>query len=181
MAEVTWKTLRDVLVERYDDFTRLLSRQLGSRDLAEDALQDTFLRLAREGELAPVHDPRGYLYRMAYNIAAGRSRTERRRLTVAEADTLLDLIDEAPGPEHIAAARSDLRFARMALEELPERRRAIFKAAWVENLSTAEIAMRHNLTVRMIQMELKKAAEHIAARLAESNVIDFESGLPKAS
>src|SRR3546814_8850809 len=102
MAEVTWKTLRVVLGERYDDFARLLSRRLGSQDLAEDALQDTFLRLAREGELAPVRDPRGYLYRMAYNIAANRSRTERRRLTVAEADTLLDLIDEAPGPEHIA-------------------------------------------------------------------------------
>src|SRR3546814_2072055 len=97
---------------------------------------------------------------MAYNIAANRSRTERRRLTVAEADTLLDLIDEAPGPEHIAAARSDLRFARAALEELPERRRAIFKAAWVENLSSGEIAVRHNLTVRMIQIELKRSEEH---------------------
>jgi len=178
MADVTWKTLRDVLVERYDDFARLLSRQLGSRDVAEDALQDTFLRLAREGDLNSVRDPRGYVYRMAYNFGANRNRSERRHLSVAEADSLLEMIDEAPGPEHIAAARSDLHLVRLALEELPERCRAIFTAAWAENLSSAEIAGRHNLTTRMIQIELKKAAMHVAARLAESNVIDFASGRP---
>src|SRR3546814_19932593 len=102
MAEVTWKTLRDVLVERYDDFARLLSRRLGSQDLAEDALQDTFLRLAREGELAPVRDPRGYLYRMAYNIAAHRSRTERRRRTVPEGEQPLTTEERRWGKEGVS-------------------------------------------------------------------------------
>lgn len=178
---VTWKTLRDVLIDRYEDFTRSLSRQLGSREMAEDALQDTFLRLAREGDLGVVRDPRGYVYRMAYNMAAEKQRTERRRLTVPDAEALFDMLDDTPGPEEIAVARSELRRAQEALSELPERCQAIFRAAWGEGLTSNAIAARYNLSPRMIQMELKKAADHVAARLAESNVIDFAAAPVKTS
>lgn len=52
MSEDTWRTLRTPLVERYDDLILRLSRHLDARGLAEKAMQDTFLRLAREGEIA---------------------------------------------------------------------------------------------------------------------------------
>jgi RNA polymerase sigma-70 factor (ECF subfamily) len=173
MSEATWRTLRILLVERYDDLVLRLSRHLGSRDLAEEAMQDTFLRLAREGEIAPVRDPRGYLYRMAFNLAAARRRSERRRLTVSEADAILDMIDEQPRADQIAEGRAQLALVHKAMNEMPARRRAIFEAAWIKDVPHREIAETHGLTLRMIQIELKHATEHVAERLDKAEVVDF--------
>ncbi len=173
MSEAVWKTLKTLLVERYDDLLVRLSRHLGSRELAEEAMQDTFLRLAREGEIAPVRDPRGYLYRMAFNLAAARRRSERRRLTVSEADAILDMIDEQPRADQIVEDRSRLALVQKAMGEMPPRRRAIFEAAWIRDVPHREIAQAHGLTLRMIQIELKHATEHVAERLGKAEVVDF--------
>lgn len=175
--ETPWKTLRALLVERYDEFAQRLSLHLGSKDLANDALHDTFLRIAREGELAPVRNPRGYLFRMAVNIAISRERSERRRLSIIDSDALLEsIVDNQPSAFEIMESRADIQIVRRALAEMPPRRRAIFEAAWVENISHREIAEQHNLSLRMIQIELKHAADDIAERLAKLNIVDFAPG-----
>jgi RNA polymerase sigma factor (sigma-70 family) len=181
MPDSTWKTLRAMLVERYDELSMSLSRHLGSKDLAEEALQDTFLRLARGGDVAPVRNPASYLYRTAFNLAISRTRSERRRLTVIEANSVLDAIDDQPTPAQVMEARSDLRVVQQTLAEMPPRRRAIFEAAWIEDVPHKEIAARHRLSLRMVQIELKHAADHVAERLAKSNIADFAPSPRKTS
>lgn len=177
-----WKALRTLLVERYDEFAQRLTRHLGSKDLANDALHDTFLRIAREGDLPPVRNPRGYLFRMAVNIAITRERSERRRIAIIDADALLEsIVDDGPLASEVVESRGDIQIVQRALAEMPPRRRAIFEAAWVEDIPHGEIAERHDLSLRMIQIELKTAAEHIAERLARSNVVDFAPAPRKAS
>ena len=177
-----WKALRTLLVERYDEFAQRLSQHLGSKDLANDALHDTFLRIARGGELPPVRNPRGYLFRMAVNIAISRERSERRRLSIIDSDALLEwIIDDEPLASEVMEARADIEVVRRALADMPPRRRAIFEAAWVGNIPHREIAEQHGLSLRMVQIELKHAAEHIAERLAKSNTVDFAPGPWKTS
>lgn len=180
--DTSWKALRTLLVERYDEFAQRLSQHLGSKDLANDALHDTFLRIARGGDLPPVRNPRGYLFRMAVNIALSRERSERRRLSIIDSDALLEwIIDDEPLASEVLEARADIQIVQRALIEMPPRRRAIFEAAWVENIPHREIAAQHGLSLRMIQIELKHAAEHIAERLARSSNLDFASGPWKTS
>lgn len=181
MSDATWATLKSLLVERYDYFVQRLSRHLGSKDLAEEALQDTFLRLANGGDIADVRHPRSFLYRMAFNEAGMRSRKERRQLGLLEADALLAMIDPEPGPEQVATGRSDLLAVRRILDELPERRRAIFEAAYFQNVPHREIADRHKVSMRMIQYELRRVILLIDERLNKSNVLDFVSPDQEAS
>ena len=49
-------------------FTVLL-RIVGERELAEDILQEFFLKLFRSPPAAPIQKPRAYLFRMARNMA----------------------------------------------------------------------------------------------------------------
>jgi RNA polymerase sigma-70 factor, ECF subfamily len=164
--------LRQLLVADYDELKKRLTRQLGSADLAGEALQDTFLRL--EGaEIGPVRRPAAYLARMALNIATNRRISENRRLTAAETEILLQVPDDAPDPARTAEARSDIEALKRALAELPARRREVFLAAWVEELPHSAIAERFGATVRTIQIELKHAVEHCALRLKRSTGKEF--------
>ncbi|MEP9360986.1 sigma-70 family RNA polymerase sigma factor [Sphingomonas sp. KR3-1] len=182
MSETTWHALRRLLVRDYALFRSRLARQVGSEELASEALQDTWLRLARGGQISDhLESPRGYLYRIAFNFARGRARSDRRRLEWLDIEEMLDPVDQAPGPAEIEEGRSDMRAMARALEEMPQRRREIFVLAWFEDLSPAQIADRYGLSPRMIQIELKQAREHIAERLEGRHVVDFAARRSKAS
>jgi RNA polymerase sigma-70 factor, ECF subfamily len=165
MIETSRATLRHLLLGGYDDLKRRLACRLGSMDLAGEALQETFLRLECAGDIGPVRQPRAYLYRIALNIAINRRVAENRRLTAAEAEALLDVVDETPDPARTAEARSEVEALKRALVELPPRRREIFLAAWVYEVPHQKIAERFGITLRTVQMELKDAREHCALRL----------------
>lgn len=158
-------SVRLLLAERYDEFVRQLGRRLGSVDLAEDALQDTYVRLSRLENEEQIRNPRAYIFRMAFNAAISRLRSETRRVTVAEGAALLDLLCEGEDFEQEAETRSELRMVEQVLREMPARRQAMFRASWVDEEPTRTIAERHDVSVRTVQMELKIAAEDIARRL----------------
>ncbi|GGF47719.1 ECF sigma factor VreI [Aliidongia dinghuensis] len=167
MAETSQATLRQLFLVGYEDLKRLLTRRLGSSDLAGEALQETYLRLER-ASIGPVRSPRAYLYRTALNIATNRRLAENRHLSVSEVETLLNVADDAPDPAQVAEARSEIEALKRAVAELPARRREIFLAAWREELPHQQIAEHHGVTVRTVQIELKHALEHCAQRLGRS-------------
>ncbi|HZX78191.1 RNA polymerase sigma factor [Lysobacter sp.] len=157
-------SLIDFLTLRYDDLRRRLTRRLGSAELASDALQDTWLRLHGK-PVADAVSPGAYLFRMAFNVAIDRQRSESRRLTTAEIDDLLDVADPSPDPADSAQTRSDLEMLVQAMEELPERRRAILLAVRVEGLTQPEVARRFGVSLRLVELELQRAQEYCASRV----------------
>ena len=160
MSDTSNAVLKSLLVTKYKDFVRRLARRLGSSDLAEDALQETFLRLEQGNIIGPVRNPKAYLLRIALNMAANRRTADRRRLAEMEIDKLLELPDDAPDPARTAEARSEIEALKRALEDLSARRREMFLASWIENLPHAEIAKRYGVSVRTVQVELKLALEY---------------------
>ncbi|MGK2742412.1 RNA polymerase sigma factor [Tepidicaulis sp. LMO-SS28] len=173
MPETSRTVLRALLLEGYQDLVRSLTRRLGSADLAEEAVQETYLRLERTAEIGPLRNPKAYLYKIALNIAADRRRAESRRLTRSEVGLLLTLPDDAPQPDREVEARRDVELLSAALMDLPERRRNIFLAAWVEELPRADIARRFGVSVRTVKAELKAAREFCALRLRKGTKKDF--------
>ncbi|MDC7787017.1 RNA polymerase sigma factor [Rhodoplanes sp. TEM] len=157
--------LRELLVEHYHDLGRQLAQRLGSMELAREALQETFLRLERIGDIGPMRSPKAYLLRIALNVAIDGRRAESRRLTDDEVDSLLALPDDSPDPYRTIEARSDVEALKRAIAELPQRRRDILVAARVGDVSHRDLAERFGVSVRTIEIELKSAVEHCAARL----------------
>lgn len=168
MTENALTIIRGLFVDRYDDLKARLTRRLGSADLAGDAMQDTWLRLARTESIGVVQSPRSYLFRIVLNVAEDRRRMERRRhVSAVEIESLLELPDHAPTPEQTMLARSDLQAFKGIVDELPERRRTIFLAARVGNIPRQEIADRLGISRQLVAKELRLALEHCLARYKE--------------
>jgi RNA polymerase sigma-70 factor (ECF subfamily) len=144
---------------------RWLTGRLGSREVAEDALQDAFLRLERASEIPDVQNVRAYLLRMALNAASNRRRSHKEHLSISEGREFLDILDEQPNPERTTIGRFEMDALRRALEELPRRRREIFLATWREGLSKEMVAERFGLTPRTVRHELALARDFCAKRI----------------
>lgn len=167
MTENALTIIRRLFVDRYDDLKARLTQRLGSADLAGDAMQDTWLRLARTESIGVVQSPRSYLFRIALNVAEDRRRMERRHVSAMEIENLLELPDHAPTAEQAMLARSDLQAFQAIVDELPERRRTIFLAARVGNVPRQEIADRLGISRQLVAKELRLALEHCLARYKE--------------
>jgi RNA polymerase sigma-70 factor (ECF subfamily) len=164
-------TLRALLIDRYSDLKRRLARRLGSSEWAEDALQDTYLRLDGTEAVGQIRNPGAYLFRAAFNIALNQKRAENRRLGAGDIEALLHLADDAPDALRIIESRSDVMKLKQVMAELPPRPREILCAARLDGLSRQQIAKRFGVSVSTVEKELKRAQEHCVARFGRSRKI----------
>lgn len=159
--------MRRLFVDGYDDLKARLTKRLGSADLAGDAMQDTWLRLARVDSVGTIQSPDNYLFRIALNVADDHRRREKRHRPAANIEEVLEIPDEAATPEDALLARVNLNTFQTIIAELPERRRAIFLAARVGNMPRQEIADRLGISRRSVAREIVLAHKHCLARHKE--------------
>jgi RNA polymerase sigma factor (sigma-70 family) len=181
MTDSTWAMLRDLLVDRYDEFRWRLARRLGSVELATETLHEVWLRLARTGSPGVVQSPESYVFRVALNVASDRRHAEGRELPVSDVETLRHLDDDELDPQRIAEARSEMMALKQALDELPARCRSIFVAARVDGIPHADIAKRLGISTRMVERELKRAFDYFEVRLEKKAVKRVGSRTPEPS
>jgi RNA polymerase sigma-70 factor, ECF subfamily len=157
--------LRGQLVQNYDNLIQHLTRCLGSSESAYEALHETFLRLERVSSTIEVHSPADYIFRTAVNIAKNNKKAQSRRVSAAEVEALIDLLDESPDPGRIVEARSDIEAFKRALTRLPERPREVLRLLSLEGKTVQETATILNVSVRTVQMDLQTATKHCALSL----------------
>lgn len=165
MTETSWTLLRQVLVDRYEDLRAQLTRRLGSEDLARETLHETWLHLLRKEGGEAIINPAGYLLRTAFHIALDQKRKTSRLAGQAEIEAFLEAADETPGPAQILEAQQDMAALRSAIAELTPRRRLILLASRVDGTPLRQIADELGLSQRMVDIELRRALKHCAARL----------------
>lgn len=151
-----------------DSLLRFLTRRTRDPDVAQDLLQETWLRIA-DGS-AVIENPRAYLFQIASNLAIDYFRAEGRRvLRREEIEALLSIPDEQPGPEAVAIGRSDLTLITSALEGMPTRRRAILLMSRVQGLPHRAIADHFGISTRTVEFEIVRALNFCGARLKSSD------------
>jgi RNA polymerase sigma factor (sigma-70 family) len=180
--ESTSLPLLRLFMERRQELRRRLRQRLGSEELANDALQETYLRIKRMGDHSEVSsNPAGYLFRMAVNVAADQRQADARYLTGTEIEELLSVGADTLDPARVVHARLEVETLELALQELTPRQREILIAARVEDVSQEDIADRFRISVRMVGKELKKALEHCGKRLDRKVTQRFGPGAGKES
>ncbi len=145
---------------------RLLARaqsRLGSRALAEDLMQDTWLKVETARPDTTVENPAGFIVQVANNVICDHFRKERRR---AEIDAeVRDLIWESAddlSAERSLIGRDNLRAARAALEALPEKTRQIFLLNRIQNVPHRRIAEMFDMSDQAVYYHVRRALEHLA-------------------
>lgn len=155
-------------MRQWHELRTQLSRRVGSRDLAEEALQETWLRLAGMGQ-APVgvRDCHAFLLRIAGNIAIDLLRRERRHAArqISDDAVLREIADATPSPEAYALHRDELRVLVRALAELEQKPRAALLLSRCDGLTHAEIGARLKVSDSMVAKYLVQALRHCRDRL----------------
>ncbi len=144
------------------------ARRLHGGADVDDLTQEVFARLLKRAEIGAIDNVEGYLFQIAANLLRERARLRERRpedLHDPQGDEFAGRSEEF-SPERILLGRE--AYARMieALQELPERVRAIFVLNRFEELSAAEIARRLGVSVSTVEKDMMRAVAHLRARLA---------------
>jgi RNA polymerase sigma-70 factor (ECF subfamily) len=159
--------LRELLNRDYLKLRDRLARRFGSADFATEILHETYLRLGAADSGGAIRNPDAYLYRTALNVAADARKEDRRWVDKVTIEAVRRRDDHELDPEEILQARQEWRALLAALDELPARRRAVFLAARLEELSHREIAQQLGLSTDTVDRELKQAFAFFAKRLGK--------------
>ncbi len=147
-----WKSLR-----------MFLRKRTGSSDLADDVLQETWIRLATTKiDPAAIRDRRAFILRIAGNIAIDLLRRETKHAArcVSDEAVLLAVQDKCPSPEMVAIDRDQLRQLVRALIELPKNARLALLMSRCDGMSHASIASRLEVSESMVAKYLAQALRH---------------------
>ena len=134
---------------------------------AEDAVQETFLRVLRHREtLAEVRDHRVWLIRIVWNIVLDR---KRRAKTRPETDDVAELARVLPSKglsaEQITAAAQHHAHVLACVERLPAKEREVLLLSAFEELSSVEIAEVLGITESSVRSRLFRARNLMAGLL----------------
>lgn len=157
-----------VLVGRYRDrFARYALHMLGTREDAEEALQDAFIRAYRA--LARCEKPAQF-ETWLFTIVANRCRTHRSRRTRRERTFVADEGQATPGHDDRTLDRMAWSEAvEQALGKLDVDQREAFLLKYVEELSYEEMAALTGVGVSALKMRVKRAAARLRALLEDAS------------
>jgi RNA polymerase sigma-70 factor (ECF subfamily) len=169
MTENVRPGLLSFLSQHYGDLKSRLTRALGSGDLADDALHDTWLQLRKMDDSYPeVLNPRAFLQRMAVNMAISQLRSRNRAVPPSEVEALLEIEDPTPGPAHIAESRSELDTLMAIIATMPQRRQDILLLVRMEGMAQRDVAKRLGVSLSTVEQELKKAQVYCETRMRKA-------------
>lgn len=148
-------------------------RLVGDREVAEDLVQEAFMKLHAQFE--HVREPRRWIYRTVHNLALNHRRGATRLVSLegshpAESDPAADLVDPQPLPDEQIARWEGIGLVRLTLESLDARSREVLRLKFHENLSYKEISDATGLTPGHVGYLLHHALKDIGAELGKIGV-----------
>ncbi len=134
---------------------------------AEDATQETFLKVVRYGgKLARVDDQRNWVARIAWRVAIDR----RRGLRIATADAGSDEIEmlrsSVAGADEVVLGTELGRLLQKVIHSLPEKLRKPLILSTVKEMSPADIAAVLGINEAAVRSRLFRARQAIKEKLS---------------
>jgi len=151
----------------------LLVRMLGSRAEAEDAAQDAFLNLHRNGQRFRGESRFStFLYRVAVNAALNRRRSAvRRRAHMEQLEGRQQAGDDLPGrprgPEDASAGKEIQRRVQAGIAELPAALRGPLVLYDIQGQAYADIARILDIAEGTVKSRIHRARQALRESLAD--------------
>jgi RNA polymerase sigma-70 factor (ECF subfamily) len=163
---------RDILMELYLEqrasLLRFLRARLRDPELAEDVLQDVYLKLERTALPSDIDNPSGFLFRMASNLALDHIRKNKR--TRLRDQAWSDLNSEKAGNDYRAdtphaddalIAKERLNALKKHLQSLSPKSREAFERHKFQGQSYKQVAQEMDISIGTVGKHLGKALKHI--------------------
>jgi RNA polymerase sigma factor (sigma-70 family) len=136
---------------------------LHNRELAEDVVQEAYLRLREQQQASSVREPVAYFFQTVRNLSIDRLRRLNLEANVFAVDDEAGEVESSTGsPEHIAIDRENLRRAEQVLTTLPRRTRQAFELHRIGGHTQQEVAVRLGVSTTLVNFMLRDAALALA-------------------
>ena len=172
-ATPEWQTIEQVFTALESPLLAYARRLLGDFEVAEDIVQDAFMKL--HAQFHQVRTPQPWLYRTVHNLAVDHQRRTHRIVLVADhapdgETPPNDAIDSQPMPDEQIARWEGIGLVRLVLETLDARSRELIRLRFNEDLSYKEISGRTGLTVGHVGYLLHHALKAMALELVKTDI-----------
>ena len=162
-------------------FTALVQRQtrfvfrvayavlLNAHD-AEDAVQETFLKLCRNHGWQQAQNERAFLARAAWRVAVDLRPRAQRSADAAAVDEIDSVPSPEPGPELLLLAADQHALIHAMVDALPEELRVPLVLASFEELSSRDIGTVLGIPEGTVRTRLQRARKMLRDKLARLHV-----------
>jgi RNA polymerase sigma-70 factor, ECF subfamily len=137
----------------------------GSREDAEDLVQETYAKVLSRPRFLRNEDDLGYLLRALRNTFLTRKRTESRRLRTGPLPEQLDLVPDPQARDPHAALEAGELYA--AIAALPDDFRDVLVAVDITGLSYKEAAKALRIREGTVMSRLYRARQQVVRRVEE--------------
>ena len=160
------------LLEKRESLVLFLAARTRSMAMAEDLVQDLYLKVAAMEPGIEVRSPGPLLYRMAANLLVDQVRSAqraRRRETQWRDDSRTtvageDVVEEPPADE-VIVSRERARQLAEAVETLPPQMGRAFRLNKLEGLTQAQTADAMGISRKMVEQHIHAAVKNLTRRL----------------
>jgi RNA polymerase sigma-70 factor (ECF subfamily) len=167
-SPVTRRSLEEVFFDEESPLLRYAFGLLGRRELAEEVVQDAFLKLHEHWD--EVEIPRAWLFRCVRNFSFNILRKNKR-----------ETLDESPGDRESALERPDDELGRleavgmiqMLVSEMEERDQSMVRMKYFHDLKYQEIADKLDMSVGNVGYRLHHLLKELGERLRKSGISHF--------
>jgi RNA polymerase sigma-70 factor (ECF subfamily) len=162
-------------VERNSRFVfRVAYAMLRNSHDAEDAAQETFLKLWRKGAWRGLESERAFLARATWRMAADRihagqtgARPSQKREAVGPEDAgVFDLLSMEPNPEEAAMSAAWHASIHRLIDALPEELRQPLALSTVDEMNSREIAAVMRIPEGTVRTRLMRARQMLREKLS---------------
>jgi len=156
------------LVEKYKNMAFTIAMKiLSNAQDAEDAAQETFLKLYRNGAWRAMEDERAFLARATWRVALDRLKASRplRLESLDEEDTGQEPASEGLSPEQQAVAGDWMTAVHRMIDALPEELRQVLALASVEELNSREMAEVLGVPEGTVRTRLMRARQMLKQKM----------------
>lgn len=153
--------------EHHAELRRYLARRASDRDLADDLLQEVFIKVLRQGgRFCALDNPRAWLFEVARNVWIDHLRAEKDRVPLSE-----DLAEEKeplPPVDELAACM-ERSLAALAPEDAE-----VIRRCDLEGMKLKAFADSKGLTVPAVKSRIQRARRRLREILVERCQIRFD-------
>lgn len=126
----------------------------------DDVVQESYLRIWKAKGAQPIQCVRGFLFRVARNVALNLLHRERRSPISAVGDlAALSTAGEGASSAAVAATNEELQLLAEAIDALPPRCREIVILRRIKNLSQKEIATRLGISEETVAVQVVRGVK----------------------
>ncbi|MCU4675222.1 RNA polymerase sigma factor [Catenovulum sp. 2E275] len=150
----------------YDELKQFVMKRTGSSTIAEDVVQETWIR-ANNNQIITPDNPKAYLFSMANNLAIDHLR-KIKPTTTTPLENQIELNCDAPQPLESAISTQELNILLDAVQALPDKCKQAFLLYRGQDLTMREVAQNMGISEKTVEKHIAKAMLHCRQKLRQA-------------